>query len=128
MGLKATATYEFDDDKLYAAGYLIVEPHTNKTLYVNDYERLLNLLIEKYGAPKENDTYWHNDLYRDDPSEYGTAVAVGHLTRYALWNEPGVDIVILLDGDNFKIKLAVAYKDPEYDGEAASREEALNDL
>lgn len=129
-GLDAVAQYEFTNDRLYAGGYRIIEQHSNRTLYVSDYETLFGLLGEKYGKPKDDRTVWRNDLYRDDPEDYGIAVALGHLAKMATWETPTAEINLLLTGDNYKIDLYVYYKSRELgaEAEADDHQEALNDL
>lgn len=129
-GLDAMAQYEFTNDKLYGGGYRIVEQHSNRTLYLSDYDKLFGLLREKYGAPRDDKTVWRNDLYRDDPEDYGMAVALGHLAKLATWETPSTEINLLLTGDNYEIDLYIYYKSRELgaEAEADDRQEALNNL
>lgn len=129
-GLAAVAVYEFDDGRFTAAMYDIVQEHTNNTLFVNDFRGLAELLEEKYGAPSEDQTLWRDDLYRDQPSDWGTAVAVGHLVMFKSWVTERVEINLYLAGDNFAIDLQILYADPRSAEQRAneSRQETLDAL
>jgi len=50
-GLDAIAQYEFTNGKFYGGGYRVIEEHSNRTLYLSDYDELLGLLTQKYGKP-----------------------------------------------------------------------------
>jgi len=107
--------YSFLQDKLYNTGYVFVGKHTNENLYIDDYENLKEILTEKYGKPKSDRTTWHNDLYKSDRSEWGFAVSLGHLSYGAIWETPKTYITLVLNGDNYKINLLIAYNSVELD-------------
>jgi hypothetical protein len=116
IGLDCFIAYFFAENKLVKGRYFIVEKHTNKSLYISDFVTIKNQLINKYGKPKKDDVSWLNDLYKDDPSDYGMAVSVGHLNYLTEWHLPITEIQLVLTGDNYKINLwvdyiAKAYKD-----------------
>jgi hypothetical protein len=125
-GLDATVGFVFVKNQLVRVKYLISEKHMNQTDYVTDYHTLMEALSEKYGAPSKDETLWKNDLYRDDFSEWGMAVAVGHLVKYAQWHAPRTEITLILKGDNFDITLAIEYSSVELhslEENAAEKEE-----
>ena len=68
-----------------------------------------NILIEKYGEPKDDDINWLNDLYADDPSDYGLAISIGHLNLYCSWEIGDTKIQMVLSGDNYKISHRLEY-------------------
>ena len=106
--------YTFLEDKLYNSGYFFTGEHTNKNLYIDDYEELKETLTKKYGKPKTDISgLWKNDLYKDDKSHWGMAISVGHLIYGASWETPTTEINLMLSGDNFKIKLILAYDSKE---------------
>ena len=57
--------YLFLEDKLYGSGYLFFGEHTNKNLYIDDYEELKEILTKEYGKPKIDKVTWKNDLLKN---------------------------------------------------------------
>jgi len=102
-GLDCAIVYYFAENRLTRARYLFTEEHSNNNLYISDFKMVKSQLSQKYGQPYRDDIIWSNDLYKDDPSEYGTAIAVGHLQYVVEWDSPEIYIQLLLKGDNFKI-------------------------
>jgi hypothetical protein len=122
--------YIFVNDVLVRAKYVIAVNHSNKTEHVTDYESLGTMLTQKYGNPTKADVLWKNDLYRDDPSEYGMAIAVGHLSMYQQWDMPLTTVFHYLNGDNFEIKHGIEYIGKEYENleDSARTRKVLDDL
>lgn len=83
--------------------------HSNSTDFVYDFERIKDLLIKKYGPVQRDEEIWKDDLYKDDPSDWGTAVGSGGLVKFATWNSGETAITLMLSGDNYEITLAVDY-------------------
>ena len=106
--------YNFLEDKLYNAGYGPTKEHTNKNLYIDDYKELKEILIKKYGKPKSDlGIFWKDDLYKDDKSQWGFAISLGHLVYGVQWETPTTKITLNLSGDNYKIMLIIAYDSRE---------------
>ena len=106
--------YSFLEDKLYNSGYFFTGKHTNKNLYIDDYEELKETLTKKYGKPKMDiPGLWKNDLYKDDKGHWGMAISVGHLAYGNSWETPNTKISLMLSGDNCKIKLVLSYYSKE---------------
>jgi hypothetical protein len=109
-GLDVAYAFICPHGKLTRGKYVVTERHVNKTLYLtSDYAKLKARLDEKYGAGKET-YHWSNDLYRDDPSDWGTAISIGHLTVYSAWMTPDTEIYLALTGDNFNLTLGLEYQ------------------
>lgn len=114
--------YNFVNNKLYSSGYMSLEKHTNENLYIIDYEKMKELLINKYGKPSDrwwntnkeyNEMIWIDDLYKNKSNEWGFAVSIGDLVYQSCWNTNEVGIVLSLKGDNYKISFGVAYYNKE---------------
>ena len=123
--------YSFLKDKLYNSGYFFTGEHTNKNLYIYDYEELKETLTKKYGKPKSDlGTLWKNDLYKDDKSQWGFAVSLGHLVYGARWETPTTKITLALKGDNYKIMLILGYNSKELEEwvKQAEEKEASKDF
>lgn len=59
---------------------------------------------------KKDETFWKNDLYKDDYSHWGTAISMGHLIYYSSWETDSTEINNMLMGDNFNISCIVEYR------------------
>lgn len=105
--------YSFLEDKLCNGGYFFMEEHTNKNLYINDYMELKGTITKEYGKPIMDKIIWKNDLYKDEKSEWGTAISVGDLEYWALWETLDTEICLSLDGDNYEINLILSYDSKE---------------
>jgi len=101
--------YTFAKNKLTAAEYIFLEQHENENKHIKDYENIKDLLIKKYGAPQQNNVLWRNNLYKDSPSEWGYAVALGHLEYISQWETPETEIFLNLSGGNSEILLKIEY-------------------
>jgi hypothetical protein len=110
LGLDVSVIYTFQNDKLTRASYNFTDKHSDKTLFIDDFKTVQAKLIEKYGKPKnEKDAFWKNRLYKNDPSQYGTAISIGHLTYQSFWSFPEYTIYLGLNGDNHKISFNLVY-------------------
>jgi len=99
----------FVSDKLVRGKYSFLTEHTNKNEFISDFERIKSTLKDKYGDPQKDETFWSNELYKDEPENWGMAIAVGDLSYYTTWENENTDIVLALDGDNYEISLVVEY-------------------
>ena len=114
--LDANVFFGFADEMLVRGKYSITEEHANLTLFLGDYDHLKRLLIKKYGTPHNEDEFWANDLYLDDPSEWGMAVGSGHLTKHASWTTDDTEIFLGIMGDNYEVRIAIEYSGKAYVG------------
>ena len=110
------SVYSFDDDGGLIQGlYVLTEEHTNKTDYYTDYCTLVKVYKDKYGEPYNVDEMWKDDLYKDDPSDWGMAVAVGDVVFRTQWKDnDGNEISIVLFGDNYEIESMIGYDSYEF--------------
>jgi hypothetical protein len=114
-GLSCNIIYIFAYDKLVRAKYYITESHTNNNIFIEqDYPKLKTLLSSKYGQPIDEGTDWSNDLYKDDPQDWGTALAYGHLSFHTQWETEATSIYLYLSGDNFKVTFGIEYTSKEW--------------
>ncbi len=130
LSLDCWIAYIFVEGKLVRANYVIDEEHSNENTYIKDYYTLKATLSKKYGKPLEFEEVWLNDLYKDDPEDWGLAISIGQLSYYAMWKTLETDIVLSLNGDNYEITLTIQYRSKEL-GELEEKEKerkALEDL
>ncbi len=106
--------YNFEDNKLVKGSYLLNQKHSNTIDYISDYNNLKKQYINIYGKPIKDDVVWKDDLFKDDPNSYGTALFAGHLIYHAKWQTTTTDIDIILGADNFGIIFSVLYQQKGY--------------
>lgn len=113
LGKNVLLAYAFQDNKLVRAKYILAEEHSNKNLFISDFEEFVKALTKKYGEPKSNDHYWLKDLYKNKISEWGLAISLGHLAYYAQWSTKPTKITAWLTGDNYSITCGIEYDSNE---------------
>ncbi|GAI00643.1 unnamed protein product [marine sediment metagenome] len=60
--------------------------------------------------PLGSNVTWRNDLYKEDYSNWGLAVSLGHLEYSSLWKNQEVEIFLTLSRENNKLSLRAEYK------------------
>jgi len=79
-GMNCVVIYTFENGKLVRGGYKFLVKHSNKNLYIDDYEIIKELLIKKYGKPKSDSKIWKGgEYYKNEPDEWGFAISAGYL-------------------------------------------------
>ena len=128
--LNFNAVYILLGDQLVRAKYMLTETYQNKNHYLNAYETLKQSLAKKYGQTRSDDTYWSNDLYKDDHQDWGMAVSCGHLMQSATWQTTETDVLLTLDGEGFEVRVGIQYTGRRLSSLEASHQEArlLEDL
>lgn len=116
-GLDCHLTYRYDDNKLISATYIFTN---NKFAYnrnIEDYNKLKNLLINKYETPLIDTIAWKDELFKDMPKEWGTAIAMGQLEYFSYWEtqRTGISLIMNCNDDN-EIRIAVMYRSTAYFG------------
>ncbi len=102
--------YIFAEDRLIGAKYEPARPHIIDRKYVQDFEDLKTVLIQKYGEPKEDQKIWKGgDFFQKDPSQWGFAVSTGKLTCRSAWITDTTEIDLVLTGGDFKITCQINY-------------------
>ena len=122
-GLNAVLLYTFTDGKLSGAVYFFREPHSNASSYVIDYLALNDLLTEKYGKPQYDKDIWSNTRYEDDPFQWGTALALGHLSKQTIWETERTKISHALLALNDNINHMIQYSSQELESLSEEMEE-----
>lgn len=112
-GLNALWSYYFtsESQRFARAAYIFVEQHANENLYIDDYKNVQSILTDKYGSPTDGEgMIWRDDLYQDDPSEYGFAISIGDLIYQKIWETDSLKIFHTLEGDNYEVEHTVQYQ------------------
>ena len=109
---EASALYYFDNvDCLYKAAYLMHLKHANPNQFIDDFIELKDIYTEKYGAPTTDLEHWDDSFYKNDPSNYGMAIATGALIYLCEWGSSNTVISLMLSGDNYECSVVITYKD-----------------
>lgn len=101
--------YLFKDDKLVKARYIFLVKHEYKSQYFGDYKKAKDFLTEVHGQSPLTNINWLNPTYKEDYSNWGLAVSLGHLEYSAIWDTPETEIVLRLFGENNEVKLVAEY-------------------
>lgn len=130
LDLDCWTAYIFVQDRLIRTKYVVTEDHTNKNDYILDYNRFKTALTKKYGEPVSDRQDWRNDLFKDDYSQQGLAISIGHLRFSASWVTPKTTVFLSLNGDKHKVDLQVEYSSQELKilEEQANEQKILDDL
>jgi len=104
-GMKCVVFYTFENGKLTKGAYRFLVKHSNRNLYIDDYEIIKGLLTKKYGKPKYDRKIWKGgEYYKDEPDEWGFAISAGYLQLLAGWETEDTRILLFQKGDNYGIK------------------------
>ncbi|TDX51688.1 hypothetical protein [Orenia marismortui] len=105
--------YKFNNQKLTTALYIFLEKHSNKSSYINDYQKLKYLLIKRYGTPLNSNKIWLNNNC-SSKIKYGAALERGDLAFASIWETDKTKIFLLLFGANNDIELMIKYISKDY--------------
>lgn len=118
--------YFFVNNKLVRARYALAEEHSNKNDFIHDYDEFKDIIKKKYGKPVKEDVFWRSRIYKNDPSNYGMAIATGNLSYFSSWKTNGSKITCFLHGDNFNIYCGVEYVSEELGSLEKEQDEKRN--
>jgi hypothetical protein len=108
-GSEVVCTFGIVNHRFMWGGYAFLDIHSNKNFFIGDFYSRDNLLREKYGPPREHEVIWLNDLYKDDPNNWGLAVSMGHLQMSSEWKIGKVSILHILFSDDGEIDHLIKY-------------------
>lgn len=108
-GFPVRLSFRFVNGMCCGGIYGFKQEHADRNSFIDDFETLKRLLTVKYGTPFAINDIWLNDLYRDDYSERGMALASGHHSIYALWQDDETRMMLQITGDNYEINLYIFY-------------------
>lgn len=119
--------YVFADNKLAKAKYSFIAKYEDKNQYIHNYKKIRDILVKKYGNAEAEKTLWQNKTYKDERSNWGLALSLGHLELNSLWQDSDTEIQLRLNGENGRVFLVVLYSGLSY-MELASRMKAQSHL
>jgi hypothetical protein len=96
--------YQFNSQgKLYSVAYKIDKDYLSSgNECIDDYEDIKSAMIKKYGNSQtgDNDYIWEDDLFKDDSSEWGTAIFSKDLYCISKWHMWNKDVNLFLSHDD----------------------------
>jgi len=99
--------FEFYNNMLTAGMYSFLHEHSNRNKYVDDFIKLKELLVSKYGKPeKESENV--PDYYKENDS-IGDALAYGKAYYRCFWSLGPSEIILSLHGGNYGVTLNLVY-------------------
>ena len=115
-GLTAFAVYSYNDDEVLSAGqYALREQHTELNNYYDDYIDLVQSFSSVYGEPEFTGYRWYDDTYKDDPSNWGLAISMGHVSFKTIWkDQSGNTLYILMNGAASQIITSINYESVDF--------------
>ena len=102
--------FYFSNNRLKGAKLSFLEPHTNKNQNIADFKRIKDLLVQKYGRPIEDKISWEDVTHKENISEWGNAIGMGHLEYVSKWSARKTEVLLRLFGGEDEISLEVTYK------------------
>lgn len=111
VGMDALLGYYFCDEGLYAVRYILLEEHSNESLYIDDYVKFETALTKKYGKPLLDLENWENDSKKEFYADRkGDALCYGYLTYETVYTSDTASIVMMMSADNYEITTTIDYK------------------
>ena len=84
-GVETTVYYTFKKNMLLGCVQRFIEYHIDDNNYILDYKKAKDALTHKYGPPVTDEQLWSNDVYKDNPQDWGFAVRRGDLVFRSRW-------------------------------------------
>jgi len=109
INLECAIDYFFAGNKLTRTRFSFGGDYADKNAYLQDYQKIKEALIQKFGRPLEENMTWHNPAFKDDFSSWGEAVSLGQLKMSSRWLTPQTEIIASLSGVDEEILLTVEY-------------------
>ena len=102
--------YYFSNDRLKGAKLSFLEQPANKNQNIADFKRIKDLLVQKFGRPIEDKISWEDVTLKDNISEWGNAIGMGHLEYVSKWSTRQTEVLLHLFGEEDEISLEVTYR------------------
>ena len=109
INLDCAIDYFFAANKLSRTRFSFAGDYLDKNAYLQDYQKIKDALVQKFGRPLEEAMEWRDNSYKDDFSAWGEAVSLGHLELSSRWLTAQTEITANLSGAEDEILLTVEY-------------------
>jgi len=108
-GRPVRLVYYFINDELVGAVYTFQIIHSKSNPYLNDFNDINKILVDKYGKPLKEGKIWKRDTYKNSPENYGLAISLGDLTLENIWRSDNEYITLKLTLQDNHIILGTMY-------------------
>jgi hypothetical protein len=109
INLDCSIEYIFAANKLSRMRFSFITEYLDKNAYLEDYQKIKDALVQKFGRPLKETMDWRDTTFKDDFAAWGEAVSLGHLELSSRWLTPQTEIMAVLNGENEEILLTVEY-------------------
>lgn len=109
INLDCSIEYIFAANKLSRTRFSFTTEYLDKNAYLEDYQKVKNALVQKFGRPLEEMMDWQDTTFKDDFEAWGEAVSLGHVELSSRWLTPQTEILAVLGGKDEQINLTVEY-------------------
>jgi len=109
INLECAIDYFFAANKLSRTRFSFAGDYLDKNSYLDDYQKVKDALVQKFGRPLEEAMNWRDTSYKDDFASWGEAVSLGHLELISRWLTSQTEITASLSGADDEILLTVEY-------------------
>ena len=109
INLDCSIEYIFAANKLSRTRFSFTTEYLDKNTYLEDYQKVKNALVQKFGRPLEETMDWQDATFKDDFEAWGEAVSLGHVELSSRWLTPQTEILAVLAGKDEEINLTVEY-------------------
>lgn len=111
MNKKWQVEYVVGEQGLITTRYQLLENYFNKSLYLEDYNKLRLHLTEKAGDPRSDKVLWQNPVYEKQKEDPGSALANGHIVFASEWVFRDTSVKLKLAGEQNIIVLNAEVQD-----------------
>lgn len=109
INLDCSISYLFAANRLTGTRFSFNTEYLDKNAYLEDYRKVKDALVQKFGRPLEEAMDWRDTTFKDEFGAWGEAVSLGHLEMSSRWLTPQTEIQAVLSGGNEEIFLTVEY-------------------
>lgn len=113
-GYDALLQYTFGSGKLTGATYLYIIEHYIPNQYLDDYNKIKDILISKYGRPSVDTTEWKSEASQAAFKDDGLAISFGQLELRCIWHVGKTSIIHTIRGRDSKVLIGTSYFSEEF--------------
>jgi hypothetical protein len=88
--------YVFAENQLMKIKCNFLAQYDNKNQYIDDYNKIKEVFSRQFGKPEADNITWQNPLYKEDYSNWGLALYLGHLELSSQWLRPDTEVSLIL--------------------------------